>query len=185
MKWSQLKKRLEATFADSVSGRVEVWNTRYRKSHDAEGEAWITVDKKRVSSMATYTYFVERYREMNRIREELGCVDRKDPEQREGFYEAWRQAEKTMRERGVYPLWIVNKALFDYLNFSIDDIVKSENHIIRAFGMLDRRIGKRRLKSIDDTDEHPLVRTLYRFRCEAEGVKIDVEQRAAWDKPMS
>jgi len=29
MKWSQLKTRIEEKFAESVVGRVEVWNTRY------------------------------------------------------------------------------------------------------------------------------------------------------------
>ena len=48
MKWSQLKKRIEESFADSVRGRVEVWNTRYRRAHDDAGEAWITIDKQRV-----------------------------------------------------------------------------------------------------------------------------------------
>ena len=51
MKWSQLKSRIEATFANSVAGRVEVWNTRYRKSHwdgiEVYGEAWITIDGQR------------------------------------------------------------------------------------------------------------------------------------------
>ncbi|MHC4745149.1 MAG: hypothetical protein ACYS8Z_24805 [Planctomycetota bacterium] len=37
-------------------------------------------------------------------------------------------------------------------------------------GTLDRRFGKRRLKEFDDSNEHSLVKTLYRFRCEAEGI---------------
>lgn len=44
MKWSELKKRIEEKFAESVHGRVEVWATRYRHAHDQEGEAWITFD---------------------------------------------------------------------------------------------------------------------------------------------
>ncbi len=47
MRWSQLKKMIEATFADHVKGRVEVFVTRYRHAHDAAGEAWIVIGGKR------------------------------------------------------------------------------------------------------------------------------------------
>ena len=36
-----------------------------------------------------------------------------------------------------------------YLLLSIDDILASENVLIRAIGMLDRRLGKRRLRGLD------------------------------------
>ncbi|MFC7513559.1 hypothetical protein ACFQUU_00930 [Herbaspirillum sp. GCM10030257] len=50
MQWSQLKKSLEASFAESVRGRVEVWATRYRHAHEQAGEAWITFDKHRLDA---------------------------------------------------------------------------------------------------------------------------------------
>jgi hypothetical protein len=176
MKWSQLKKRIEALFADSVAGRVEVWNTRYRRSHDAEGEAWITFDKQRVSSMGTYTFFGESYREVTRIRQELGCMDYRDPEQSDAYYRAHAEADKLAHDRGAFASWDVNRALFDYLNLSIDDAIKSDNPIVRAFATLDRRFGKGRLTEFDDSKEHPLVRTLYRLRCEAEGLETGMDR---------
>ena len=36
--------------------------------------------------------------------------------------------------------------------------------------MLDRRVGKRRLKGLADENVHPLIRFFHRFRCDAEGV---------------
>ncbi len=45
MKWSQLKPLMAVTFADSIAGRVEVWNTRDREGYDGEGETWITSGK--------------------------------------------------------------------------------------------------------------------------------------------
>jgi len=168
MKWSQLKKRIEATFADSVRGRVQVWNTRYRRSHDQEGEGWITIDKKRVYSMGTYTYFVESHREAERLQRERGCTDFRNPHQAPGYYKAWEEAEQFVHDKGIHPLWELNAALFAYLNMSIDRIASSENPIIRAFGMLDRRFGKRRLAALDVREEPPLVRLLYEFRLEAE-----------------
>jgi hypothetical protein len=67
----------------------------------------------------------------------------------------------------------MDSALFDFLNLSINDAVKSANPIIRAFAIIDRRFGKRRLAYFDDSQEHPLVKMLYRFRCKAEGNKIE------------
>ena len=170
MKWSQLKIRIEGTFADSVKGRVQVWNTRYRRSHDQEGEAWVTIDKERVFSMGTYTYFLKCNQEADRLRAEQDCTDFRDPDQKQGYYGAWREAHKKAEDEGAYPLWDVNAALFAYLNLAIDDIVSSENPIIRAIGMLDRRLGKRRLAALDVKEEHSLVKLLHDFRCSAEGI---------------
>ena len=176
MKWSQLKKRTEGSFAASVAGRVQVWTTRYRGSHDAEGEAWVTIDKQRVSSMGTYTYLIEHYREVNRLREEAGCTDYSDPGQQEGYSNAHDEADRLVKEKGHIPLWDFNGALFALLSLSINDAITSDNPIIRAFATIDRRFGKRRLREFDDTQEHPLVATLYRFRCEAEGITKEPEQ---------
>ena len=168
MKWRQLKKLIQATFADSVRGRVEVWNTRYRKAHDDAAEAWMTIDRERVASFGEYTYFVESYREEQRLEEQDRCTDCRDPEQAENYYQAVEDAERTVKDRGIFPPWEFNGSLFDYLSMSIDDILSSDNPIVRAFGMLDRRFGKRRLREYDVSGEDPLVRTLYHFRCEAE-----------------
>jgi len=61
-------------------------------------------------------------------------------------------------------------AMHDYQSMSIDSILSSENHIIRAIGMLDRRFGKRRLKEFDISSEHYLVKSTYFFRAQAEGL---------------
>ncbi len=58
-----------------------------------------------------------------------------------------------------------------YLRISIDDALKTDTPLVRALAVIDRRLGKRRLRSLDvGSDEHPLVRELYRLRCEAEGI---------------
>jgi hypothetical protein len=70
MRWSKIKKRIEDTFADSVRGRVEVWNTNYRKAHDQAGEAWITIDKKKVHSMGSLTFEIEYHLEKAHLKKE-------------------------------------------------------------------------------------------------------------------
>jgi len=58
----------------------------------------------------------------------------------------------------------------DYLGMSIDEVLCSQYVLIRAIGVLDRRVGKRKLRRLALEAEHPLVRLLYCFRCDAEGL---------------
>ena len=108
MQWSKVKKRVEATFADCVRGRVEIWATRYRESHDGE-RVW-------------------------------------------------------MRLEG-------------YLNTAFDEALDSSDPVLQGLAMLDRRLGKRRLREIDESSLHPMVAALYRFRVGAEGLHPNGDQR--------
>ena len=54
MRWSKLKQTVEAMFAESVSGRVQLWTTRYAKAHDRFGRSWISIDGREVAIMANY-----------------------------------------------------------------------------------------------------------------------------------
>jgi hypothetical protein len=54
----------------------------------------------------------------------------------------------------------------------IEDALSSSSPLLRAMAMIDRRHGKRRLRSIRlASDEHPLVREPYAVRCLAEDVE--------------
>jgi hypothetical protein len=44
MQWSKLKKRIEAQFADALSGRVQVFETRYHGAHDSAGRWSLRID---------------------------------------------------------------------------------------------------------------------------------------------
>lgn len=170
MKWSKLKQRVEACFADSVRGRVEVWTTRYRHAHDAVGEGWITVDKERVHSMGTLTYWKELHSGSARLQAERRCQDPEDPAQIVGCLAVNGETEKMLEETATLSLWSFNDALFEYLNLPIDPILNSDKTIIRALGMFDRRLGKRRLRGLNMDGEQELVRHFYGIRCEVEGV---------------
>ena len=50
MKWSKVKKLVEATFAASVCDRVHVYTTAYQCSC---GRAWITIDGKEIADLST------------------------------------------------------------------------------------------------------------------------------------
>lgn len=170
MQWSKLKRRIEESFADSVKGRVQVWATRYRHSHDQVGESWITIDKVRVVSMGTQSYFNEYYGTAHRLRTEGDCLDYRDPGQKEGYYKAYDEAEKATQEKGIFPSWELGHSIREFLRISIDEALASGNPIIRTLAVLDHRFGKRRLIEFDPTEEHPMVVQMYQFRCSAEGL---------------
>ena len=60
-----------------------------------------------------------------------------------------------------------------YLANPIDEALASPSPLLRALAGVDRRVGKRRLRTLDvGPGEHPLVRELYGLRCEAEEIEI-------------
>lgn len=149
MKWSQLKMRIEDLFADSVRKRVQIGSTTYGKPRE-QGRGWICIDGHEILMM-TWT------------NAESWSFPR-DQEGRARFAEARDRAHA----KNMFSFEEWRGALFDYLNMSIDEILKSDTPLIRAVGMLDARLGKRRLMKVDVAQEHPLVQRLYHLRCEAE-----------------
>lgn len=163
MKWSTLKSRIEDGFAASVQGRVEVWTTRYRTAHDQEGEGWITIDKARIYSTSSPAFYNARANLASIIRADTNLSP----------LEAWEKAENHLEENAITSRAGFNCALFEYLNLSIEDVLTSDNVIIRALGMLDKRLGKRRLKGLDMQGEKELVRSFHRIRCDLEGIRLE------------
>lgn len=158
MRWSKLKQRLEDNFADSLQRRVELHQTRYRESHDQEGEFWITFDKTKILSIGSMTM--------------LNALSKAKIELREtgmSHAEAHSQAIDELERQGALLLEQVISQLKNYLNQSIDEIMSAPSPIIRALGLLDRRFGLRRLERFDPSGEHEFVALLYGLRCKAEG----------------
>ncbi|HHN8282996.1 SF0329 family protein [Clostridioides difficile] len=58
------------------------------------------------------------------------------------------------------------------LNISIEDAIKSYNILVKSLVMLDKRLGKRRLKNIyeDIEKENNLVKKFYNIRVESENM---------------
>jgi hypothetical protein len=171
MQWTKLKKQVEQRFAPSVAGRVELRTTSYRHAHDSAGRGWITVDKREVHNFCTLKYCVEHSILASDIREANSATDWRDPDQRAGYYEGGDQADAILEKRGVVTQSWYEDSLQDFLSLSIEDALRSENFLHRALGMLDARLGKRRLRALElGQAEHPLVRRFLALRQEAEHV---------------
>ncbi len=170
MQWSQLKKRFEETFAESAQGRVQIWATRYRDSHDQAGECWVTFDKEQIINMADLTYCKAYYGEAQRIREQGDCLDYTNDEQKEAYFHAYDQAQDRATENSIFHSEDLKIAMEEYLNVSVDEALDSSSPLLRAFALLDRRFGKRRLLAFNPLNKHPIEQKFYELRCLLDGV---------------
>ena len=159
--WSKLKKAVESHFALSVIGRVELRSTRYRKAHDDVGRGWITVDKKEAWNLCTFKYWHALYESKKKIqaRRDVSIMD------------AYRLASTEIENQGILSQERFYDMLDEYCSLSIERALASENVLIQALAMLDKRLGKRKLRSLKlESNAHPMVQYFFKFRLKAEGI---------------
>lgn len=145
-RWSKLKATLESFFTDKIRGRVQLHTTAYRRPgrFDDEGRAWISIGGQEVINMPLDTVYF---------------LSRSDSEQNAQF-----------EQKSILDQSRLAKAACAYSTLAINEILESDDSLVRALGMLDKRLGKRRLAKLDVSVEPPLVQYLYLFRCEVDNV---------------
>ena len=158
MRWDSLKRRIEAGFAASVEGRVEVWKSAFEGA-DVAGEAWVTFDSRRVWSMDGATFD----RERDKLRKGAGGLP--------VFADASDEAESTLHSRGVFRDTDFTGALGRYVGLAHDVAMDSDDALIRGLALLDRNLERRDLERFDPRNENAFVLEMYDIRCEAEGVE--------------
>jgi hypothetical protein len=165
MKWSKLKSNIEGRFADSIRGRVELFSTRYNKPNSSTGRAWITIDSTEIANFSTMKSG-QIYRCVYHEATPTDCVTHP-------AIKANERTPGTLIEDGEFSRFDLHNCCFAYLNLSVEDALAHPSPLINLLAVLDQRFGKRRLVNIDISKLHPLVRRLYEFRLQCEGVKID------------
>lgn len=129
--------------------------TRYRRAHSWISESWITVNGTRVFDCGSRTYARESAYELLRHRESAPDVESS---------EEWNLQEVLKRQEVHEPQYM-GEGLRAYLDLAIDEALVSDNPFIRAFAIIDRRVGKRRLQKLRIEDEvHSLVLAFYELR---------------------
>lgn len=153
MRWSKIKQDMEALLAESLSGRIAFHATRYHEAHDSEGRGWMTLDGKEIVNFCTLSAWNREY-------------------EIESFCDsAHHGARLVRRSEGCYTLPEYQNVLREYTKTSIDRALVSDEPLIRALAMLDRRLGKRRLQKLAYVPtSHRLVRQFLELRLEAEGL---------------
>jgi hypothetical protein len=172
MKWSKVESALRERFADSVRKRVRVHQTRYGPGTSyMMRRAWLTWDGIEIVNFSTATWAIQYYSLAQQIREVNKTTDFRDPDQSEQYHDASKQADHILEKREIHSQYQFEEAIESFLPLSIDDALTSDNPLIRGLAMLDRRLGKRRLRTLQTESEHSFVQLLYQLRCEAESIQ--------------
>lgn len=167
MKWTRLRTAIEERFAPSIAGRLVLRQARYRNTREEAGRIWFAIDKREVAAFATYPGLQRRVALTTELMDANGSWG--SPAK---YGEADKLAQELLEKRGEQNDYVAKDNLEQFLSMSIDEALTSANPIHRALAIADRRVGKRRLITMRvGSRAHPLVREVYRLRCEAEGVR--------------
>lgn len=159
IKWSKQKKRIENNFCDNLKKRLSINLTHYRAEHEPESRFWITLDGEEIFSVSKMQWLNE------------WIKIRKDYKECEGAENQCDYAKNVMNVNGDYYIDDIQNSLEQYPNLSIEEVLHSNNFIIKALAIIDTRLGKRRLISMTFIEnEHSLVKKLYKIRCVVEGI---------------
>jgi hypothetical protein len=183
--WSKLKQNLESFLCPALLGRVEYRATSYRYAPDKAGLSYITVDKKKVFSMGDISSKIRWYQTEQEIKNDPNIYI---PVSKEDI-EAVRQDTfgKVPDERLV--VIAKNRKISDYakemlsaqavlcksdfyffadkfLSDSIENSLESKDVLLNIFALVDRRVGKKRLLSLEEKMKlkHPIVQYFYELR---------------------
>ena len=163
MRWSKIRHLVEASFAESVRGRVTLHETRYASSKST-GRAWICLDGVQIANFSASEAI------------ELDGGGHRYSNWRHGRFVPpdipVRGPDRSV-EWGEFTNYDFSWACWDYLHESVAASLESNNPIQQSLGILSARFGKRRLKSLDPGALHPLSAAILRFRLECEGLAVN------------
>ena len=146
MQWSKLKSRVQDLISPELKKRIDFHVTCYRKSHDGADKVWILIDGVKIFSCNYY---------------------HSERATAEAFYSGLRgeQIKSYLDEREIHTPRDFGQAMRLYLDMPIADALRSSDALVRAFALVDRRVGKRAIGQLDVSDaEHTLVRAFYELR---------------------
>ncbi|MCM1330632.1 MAG: hypothetical protein NC253_14495 [Ruminococcus sp.] len=161
--WSGMRKYLEEDMlANSLKNRVRYSCTKFPEM-DGGGLFRIYVDNKPVKDFSLETLAKYSYNLHNGERP-VGA----------DFWRYWDdELDKPLDERAEFDDSEFAGALYRYRNSDIFDVLYGGDPIARMFAVLDRRVGKRTLRSLkDEVSRQPeWLAFFYKLRLEAENIR--------------
>lgn len=156
--WSDLQKMLNERLCPELRGRVSFFLTRYHDVHNAYGRAAVRLGGKELVCFS----WIEQCHQEKAVAEAM----RQQPESE---YEQVRQELKSEWDKNcTYCEMDFLDAVLRFRSMTIQDALQSENAIVRALAILDRRVGNRTLQRISVErvyeSEPEWVRQFYELR---------------------
>ena len=147
MQWSKLKSRIKSFIAPELRDRIDFHLTSYRESHDGADKVWITIDGERVFDCKHYPH-------------EWAA----DAAYADGL--GGDEIKSALADVGIHGPKDFGYAIRAYLDTPVDQALQSSDPLVRAFAIVDRRVGKRTLAKLDLSDcDHALINAFYNLRC--------------------
>lgn len=165
--FSGIRAKLEKEhLAPSLQGKIQYFAASYSKCPDHEGRAAMRLHGKEILKSSYYEYCMaeqKAHNEINKNKIDLTLQER------------CKLVRQTVLDGGNFDQRDFYNAFQEFDNQSIEMSLKSSNPIVRMFAILDKRVGKRRLISLNSSMKNELVwlRMFYRIRCEAENITLD------------
>lgn len=156
MKWSKLRNELKDRLADNLKDRLDYHLTTYKNSSGYLGRAWITWDGKEIMNFSNQDTWKEYQSYSNKLAETHYIS-----------HEAIKPTERTegkIMEKGEFSKYDFADNAFRFLNLNIQEAVKSDNPILKALAVVDKRIGRRTLNELNKSETHPIIKKLIELR---------------------
>ena len=188
--WSKVKQQMEGFLAESLVGKVQYSSSSYRYSKDKGGQCYLKVDSIEVFSMAkkiegviwckTDLEVKKNQRILCSVTDEeiekLKVAKPMIPEERLVVILKEQKINECAKriiaaQNQLMKSDFINKTT-EFMGTSIDKSIESDDILLNVFALIDRRMGKSRLRKIRDniTQKHSIVQYFYQIRCEAEGI---------------
>lgn len=153
--WKYLNGQLTDSLCEGLRGRVTYFLTRYHEVHNAYGRAAIRLDGKEIAEFMWINMYIEEG--------ECGKLWEKNAPKEE-----FRKMRRGLAEKGILSEGDFLLAATDFLQMPIADALDSENYIIKIFAIMDKRVGKRTLQRLANSEEYKSypdwVRQFYELR---------------------
>jgi hypothetical protein len=171
MQWSKIKTRMKMLICPELQDRVDFHVTRFHAAPDQVGRAWVTIDGEEFLDCSYYRRHMAVWKEQQSLLTKLPEVDR------EQYLKVHQIASDKADADYIFNDGFFRNAILVYPGISILEVLVSPNPLIRAFGIIDRRLGKRTFEKIHLSDnEHPLVHAFYKLRSEVFGMNWKSEE---------
>lgn len=141
--WSALNKQLTNLLHNKVKDHISFFLTRYHNVHNSYGRASIRWDGKEMVCFS-WIEMCRQEHDVHKLWEETGRGDYNDPD-----------LKKKWDANATYSDMDFLSAATLFLRMPIQEALNSDNHILRIFAVLDRRVGKRTLQKIKEQADYP------------------------------
>lgn len=188
--WSKMKQQMEAFMAESLKDSVQYSSSSYRFTKEKTGQCYLKVNGIEVFAITKQVEGILWYENDQDVKkkqrilckiteEEINILKEKNPnipEQRLSVILMDQKTNECVKNimEAQKRLWKsdFSTSVSEFLATSIQKSMESEDILLNVFALIDRRMGKSRLRNMREsiTQKHSIVQYFYTLRCKAEGI---------------